>query len=737
MTHDPTFSRERKLGGLFAMITILGCLLTLPGLFRQENKPGTFIPIAMVVSLALASVTLALKRPMSRFTRHCLAVTQMVILSLFHGSARNAFELEFVRLAVLVLLARYRDPTLLLTAMGVSLLASVVQGSGWTRLSFEGASSSLIPALAVVCANAVLLASCFWSRREWDETVEREKGLHRSLASAEQRVREQSLELESARLADGDRQRAAVDGVAFRAVLDAVARAHSTLEVNSSALDAIRSAYGWCYGALWTFDTSSETLRFVTGSGKVDGTFRRVSIQTPAILGQGLVGRAWASSDVVIATELSRLPGFTREEAAARMGFVSAACIPILVSGEIEAALEFFADRAMVDSPERVDALRNIGRLVSWSIERLEGAERQRLESEELSLKVSLVLDFVRAAASGDLTREVPLRGNDAIGRIAEGLDKFVRDLRPGIEAIARNAQTLGAASAGLAEVSQRMSNSAEQTSAQAACVSAAAEQVSHNVQTVVTGIEGLGASIAAIAKNVGQAKDVATLAVTFADRTNATVASLGASSAEISQVVQVITAIAGQTNLLSLNAAIEAARAGDAGKGFAVVANEVKELARESARAADDIGRKVEAIRHDTHQAVEAIGQIGTIIAQIHTIQGSIAGAIAEQTATVDAIGRNVAEAAQRSSEIASNITAVAHATRETTEGAEGALQAAAKLARMAGELQRLVGQFQYERPVRAATPVKTRRRSPDEAPLPDPAPAGSRDERNERNGH
>src|SRR5207302_10345027 len=120
----------------------------------------------------------------------------------------------------------------------------------------------------------------------------------------------------------------------------------------------------------------------------------------------------------------------------------------------------------------------------------------------------------------------------------------------------------------------------------------------------------------------------------------------LRVSSREIGEVIKVITSIAEQTHLLALNATIEAARAGEAGKGFAVVANEVKELAKETAKATDDISRKIEAIQNNTRGAVEAIGQIGQIIDQINDIQNTIATAVEEQTAVTGEISRNVAEA-------------------------------------------------------------------------------------------
>ena len=299
--------------------------------------------------------------------------------------------------------------------------------------------------------------------------------------------------------------------------------------------------------------------------------------------------------------------------------------------------------------------------------------------------------------AGGDLTAQVTTEYAGDFGKLRTSVNALAMQVRSAIQQIGVNAAALVQAAEGLNKVSQQMSASADETATQANVVSAASEQVAGNVQTVATGADEMGASIKEIAKNTADATRVATTAVKSAETTNETIAKLGQSSAEIGQVIKVITSIAQQTNLLALNATIEAARAGEAGKGFAVVANEVKELAKETAKATEDISRKIEAIQTDTKGAVAAIGQIGSVIVQINDIQNTIASAVEEQSATTNEISRNLAEAAHGSSEITKNISGVAEAARSTTAGANDTQKSAQALERMAAELQGLIAQFKY----------------------------------------
>jgi methyl-accepting chemotaxis protein len=300
--------------------------------------------------------------------------------------------------------------------------------------------------------------------------------------------------------------------------------------------------------------------------------------------------------------------------------------------------------------------------------------------------------------AGGDLTAQLTGEYAGDFKKLSDAVNTLGLQVRSAIQQIGNNTKALVSAAEELNKISQQMGASAEETAAQSNVVSAASGQVTNNVATVATAADEMSASIKEIAKNTAEATQVATTAVKTADETNVTIGKLGQSSAEIGQVIKVITSIAQQTNLLALNATIEAARAGEAGKGFAVVANEVKELAKETAKATEDISRKIEAIQNDTKGAVAAIGQIGVVIGQINDIQTTIASAVEEQSATTNEITRNLAEAAKGTTDISHNIVGVAEAARSTTAGAAETQKSAQALERMAAELQGLVGQFKYE---------------------------------------
>jgi len=306
------------------------------------------------------------------------------------------------------------------------------------------------------------------------------------------------------------------------------------------------------------------------------------------------------------------------------------------------------------------------------------------------------MLELIERVANNDLTVEdVEISSRDEIGQAVEALNNMKNSLENTIQTVAGNTQGVARSSEALSTVSHQMSANAEETSAQANLVTAAVARVTGSLRTVASGTEQMSISIRDIAKSATEAAKVATDAVSVAETTNNTIEKLGASSAEIGEVVKVITTIAQQTNLLALNATIEAARAGEAGKGFAVVANEVKELAKATAKATEDISRKIEAIQGDTTRAVEAIGRVGAIINQIHGISSTIATAVEEQHATTNEMTQNIGNASQLADEIARNIEGVAQAAQSTSTGAFESKQAAEELAKMSNDLRQIVERF------------------------------------------
>ncbi|MGA9497572.1 MAG: methyl-accepting chemotaxis protein [Terriglobales bacterium] len=345
------------------------------------------------------------------------------------------------------------------------------------------------------------------------------------------------------------------------------------------------------------------------------------------------------------------------------------------------------------------------------------------LMSRRISASTQSILARAKAIAAGDLTREELRTGdNDELGDLARAMNEMQSSLHELIQSMRGTAEQVAAASEELSATSQQITANSEETTAQARVVSEAGGQVNSNLQTVASGAEEMNSTIGEIAKNATEAARVAGEAVAAAESANQTVSKLGDSSVEIGKVIEVITSIAQQTNLLALNATIEAARAGEAGKGFAVVANEVKELAKQTAKATEEIKQKITVIRENAGGAVEAIGGIKGMIDRISHISTEIATAVEEQSATTSEMSRNVTEAAQGAETISSNIQGVAEAAQNTSTNVGEAQTATEHLARMANQLRDQVGRFKVDTasakhadggPVTPITKIKTKRKA------------------------
>ncbi|KJS28912.1 MAG: chemotaxis protein [Desulfatitalea sp. BRH_c12] len=275
------------------------------------------------------------------------------------------------------------------------------------------------------------------------------------------------------------------------------------------------------------------------------------------------------------------------------------------------------------------------------------------------------------AQGEGDLTMRLQVSSKDEVGELARWFNLFIEKLQGIIGQISGSVDTLSSSSTELSAISEQMSQAARNTSGKCNTVAAASEEMSTNMNTVATAMEQsatnmqvvataaeeMSATIGEIAVNSEKARHISDQAAVKAADTSAKVTELGHAAQAIGKVVEAITDISEQVNLLALNATIEAARAGEAGKGFAVVANEIKELAKQTAAATQDIKTRIGDIQGSTTVTIGQIDQITKVIKEVNDVVAGIAAAVEEQSTATSEIAINVAQTAEGIQEVNSNV--------------------------------------------------------------------------------
>ena len=320
-------------------------------------------------------------------------------------------------------------------------------------------------------------------------------------------------------------------------------------------------------------------------------------------------------------------------------------------------------------------------------------AERQaELELKSLTAEA---IDVMGAMAKGDLTKRMNGQYSIETAVLAKSINDSVTQLANTIEKVSKSSEALKESSAQLTDLSTSSQSAAHQTADQTRAVASAAHNISQNVSLVVDGLQQLVSSVSQVSSSSHEAASVAEKAVNLAESAKLNVHQLAQSSSDIGAVIKVINSIADQTNLLALNATIEAARAGEAGKGFAVVANEVKELAKETARATEEVSVKISAIQSDSQVAVKAINDIGSTIENISATQSTIASSVKEQSTVSDSISHSVDDVAKGSNSIEGTISRATQLACENQVRADESQSTTAGISELADELNLLVGKF------------------------------------------
>jgi methyl-accepting chemotaxis protein len=421
-------------------------------------------------------------------------------------------------------------------------------------------------------------------------------------------------------------------------VLNSLLRSIRTVKSKEEAVQAglsqICSGFGFKYASFWEVQQDESVLAFIRDYGKLSDEFMSQSRKSRFRRGEDINGHTWKIEKVYFVESFSQLKESPRATEALKAGVQSAICLPVFINGTVTGTMDFLTTDRLNFSTEKMSLLSSLAQIVSNTIERFENVNSQVHMASEIS-------------------------------------------------------ETLAQATGSLEVLCQDILVNSEETANQTQTLSSASEEVNVSFNEVANATEEMSASISEISKNMHKAADITNKAEAIGLNTKNHVDRLANSAKEVYTIVELIKGIASQTNLLSLNATIEASTAGDAGKGFAVVANEVKELAKQSAEAADQIRNQVTDIQNNIANTISSINEITSIVSEMSTINNVVATAVEEQSYTTSEISRSLNGILVGVKEITKSIVHVASISGKTSENARSSHESTSDIARMSEKLK------------------------------------------------
>jgi GAF domain-containing protein len=465
------------------------------------------------------------------------------------------------------------------------------------------------------------------------------------------------------------------DLLAVCRVVESIASATTVEQAAHSALEAVRDAFGWAYGSYWQIDPEDHRLHFAVDSGDAGPEFRRVTAEATFQEGVGLSGRAWRQRDLVFVADLGDVTDCVRAPVARQAGVKSGVCFPIIVDGQVVGTMDFFATTTLDPSPGRLAALRCVGKLVTSAMDRIYDLQVREARAENTSA-VNQVLVAISSASTVREAAQTALEAvRDAFGwaygsywqidpedhRLHFAVDSG--DAGPEFRRVTAEAtfqEGVGLSGrawrqrdlvfvADLGEVTDCVR---APVARQAGVKSGVCFPIIVDGQVVGTmdffatttlspdrdrldSLRNVGRLVSSAIERIGQTEEsnrrsdqilsaisVAGRGVESAHMASTSMSSLEGASLEIGEVVKLINSVAKQTNLLALNATIEAARAGEAGNGFLVVAGEVKNLARQTANATEEIAQQIAGVQHLITQTAAALADVTDVVKEINSGQ-------------------------------------------------------------------------------------------------------------------